>query len=320
MGDGVRVITPARSLKTSWVTEELKRVALQRFQELGLRLSFSEHVNEINDFESSSIQSRVSDLQDAFEDKSIQLVIAAVGGFNSNQLLKYIDYDLIKANPKIFCGYSDITALANAIHAKTGLVTYSGPHFASFGNKRDLDYTLDYFKKCLFLDESFEVKPSRQWSNDEWAADQENRHFIQNEGFWVINTGEAEGKIVGGNQCTLNALQGTEFMPDLENSILFLEDDFEAHAATIDRDLQSIIHQPDFKKVKAIVFGRFEPASKTTRTLLTQIVKTKKELDPLPVIANVDFGHTTPMITFPIGGIAKILVRNNELKFEILKH
>jgi muramoyltetrapeptide carboxypeptidase len=318
-GDGVRVITPARSLAMSWLNKELQEKAIQRFKELNLNLSFAEHVNEIDDFSSSSIQSRISDLHEAFADKSIKLIITVIGGFNSNQLLRYIDYDLIKANPKILCGYSDITALLNAIYAKTGLVTYSGPHFFSFGDKKGFDYTLDYFKKCLFEETPFEIKPSLEWSDDKWANDQENRTFIKNECEWIINKGEAEGKIIGSNQCTLNLLQGTEYMPDIQNSILFLEDDDEAHVATIDRDLQSIIHQPGFETVQAIVFGRFQPATKMTRNLFTQIIKSKKELDNIPIIANVDFGHTDPTITFPIGGTAKLKV-DEKVKLEILKH
>lgn len=319
-GDGVRVISPARSLAMPWINEELKEKAIQRFNELSLNLSFAEHVNEINDFSSSSIQSRVSDLHEAFSDKSIQLVITVIGGFNSNQLLRYLDYELIKANPKILCGYSDITALANAVYAKTGLVTYSGPHFFSFGDKLGFDFTLEYFKKCLFEEKPFEIKPSPKWSDDKWANDQINRNFTKNDGFWIINEGEAEGKIIGGNQCTLNLLHGTEYMPDIQESILFIEDDYEAHVATIDRDLQSTIHQPGFEKVRAVVFGRFQPATKMTREFLTKIVKSKKELNPLPVIGNVDFGHTTPIITFPIGGTAKLLVHNNEVILEIIKH
>ncbi len=320
IGDGVRVIAPARSLAMPWLTDELKKIAKKRFKKLGLNLSFAKHVNELDEFNSSSIKSRLFDLHEAFRDKSIKLIIVVIGGFNSNQLLRYLDYDLIKKNPKIFCGYSDITALSNAIYAQTGLITYSSPHFFSFGDKKSFDYTLEYFKKCLFSSEPFEVKPATRWSNDRWANDQKNRNFVKNEGFWLINEGEAEGKIIGGNQCTFNLLQGTEFMPNLEGKLLFLEDDNEAHVATIDRDLQSIIHQPDFNKVKGIVFGRFQPDTKMTKKLLTKIIKTKKELNALPVIANVDFGHTTPFITFPIGGTAKLLAQNKKIKLEILKH
>ena len=303
-----------------WLNEELQKIAIKRLEELGLKVSFSEHVNEIDEFNSSTIKKRVDDLHEAFKDKSIKLIITVIGGFNSNQLLRYLDYDLIKNNPKILCGYSDITALANAIYAKTGLVTYSGLHFFSFGEKRGFDYSLDYFKKCLFSDESFEVLPSKEWSDDLWANDQENREFMKNDGFWIINEGEASGKIIGGNLCTLQLLHGTEYIPNIKGSILFLEDDYEAHVATIDRDIQSIIHQPEFKKVQGIVIGRFQKATKMTKELLTKIIKTKKELNHLPVIANVDFGHTNPMITFPIGGTAKLLAKNKKAKLEIVKH
>lgn len=319
-GDGVRVITPARSLAMPWMSNELKELAKVRFKELGLNLSFSKHVNEIDEFDSSSIQSRIEDLHEAFTDPSIKLVITVIGGHNSNQLLQYIDYDLIKQNPKILCGYSDITALTNAIYAKTGLVTYSGTHFFSFGDKKGFDYSLEYFKKCLMSDEPFELKPSPTWSNDRWANDQENRNFVENDGYWVINEGNAQGIIIGGNQCTLNLLQGTEFMPDINGSILFLEDDDEAHKATIDRDLQSIIHQPGFENVRGIVFGRLQPGTGMTKDLLTKIIKTKKELNNIPVISNVDFGHTSPIITFPIGGEVELVVSTDNSRIKIVKH
>ncbi len=319
-GDGVRVITPARSLAMHWISEELKQIAIKRFAELGLNLSFADHVMEIDEFNSSSVESRLSDLHDAFKDKSVQLIISVIGGFNSNQLLQYLDYNLIKKNPKILCGYSDISALTNTIYAKTGLVTYSGPHFFSFGAKKGFDYTLEYFKKCLFSSEPFEINPSNEWSDDRWANDQVNRNFVKNDGFWILNEGEAKGKIIGGNQCTFNLLQGTEFIPDIRNTILFLEDDQEAHVSTIDRDLQSIIHQKGFEKVQGIVFGRFQPATKMTKDLLMKIVKSKKELIGIPIIGNVDFGHTNPMITFPIGGEAELRVKNNAVSLRIMKH
>ena len=114
-------------------------------------------------------------------------------------------------------------------------------------------------------------------------------------------------------------LQGSEFMPSLKDSVLFLEDDSEFLAHTFDRDLQSLIHLPDFDGVRCIVIGRFQKESKMSDDLLIKIIKTKKELSNLPVIANVDFGHTEPKITFPIGGYCKISVSKNP-KITILKH
>ena len=317
--DTVRVIAPARSLGMSWI-QEVKEKAIIKFEAIGLKLTFGKHVNEINEFDSSLIESRIEDLHDAFRDENVKLIITVIGGFNSNQLLKYIDYDLIKNNPKIICGYSDITALANAIYAKSGLITYSGPHFFNFGDEKSFDYTLEYFKKCFFQTEPYEIIPSSKWSDDRWANDQENRTFVNNKGFLVINDGNVSGTIVGANLCTLNLLQGTDFMPRLQDTILFIEDDYESLSHTFDRDLQSLIHQPGFDKVKGIVIGRFQNKSNMTDDLLIKIIKTKQELNNLPVIANADFGHTTPMITFPIGGIVEIKANKNKININILKH
>lgn len=109
-------------------------------------------------------------------------------------------------------------------------------------------------------------------------------------------------------------------MPSLKNSVLFLEDDSESLPHTFDRDLQSLIHQPGFDGVGGIVIGRFERASKMTRELLQQIIATKRELRKLPVVANVDFGHTSPLITFPIGGEATLGVSTEGVEIVITKH
>jgi muramoyltetrapeptide carboxypeptidase len=189
------------------ISEESRKIANNRFSDLGLKLSFGKYLEEKDEFVSSSIKSRIEDLHDAFRDKNVKAIITVIGGFNSNQLLKYLDWDLIKNNPKIFCGFSDITALNNAIFAKTGLNSYSGPHYSTFGQELYFDYTLEYFKKCLLSDDPFEIIPSEQWSDDAWYKNQKERTLIKNDGFLLINEGNALGTIVGANLCTLNLLQ-----------------------------------------------------------------------------------------------------------------
>jgi muramoyltetrapeptide carboxypeptidase len=318
--DEIRIIAPARSL--SLLSEELVNLAKENIEKQGFKITFSKNCKEKDIFTSASIKSRILDLHGAFSDKNVKAIFTVIGGFNSNQLLKYINYDLIKRNPKILCGYSDITALANAITAKTGLVTYSGLHFSTWGMKKEFEYNLEYFKKCLIEDNEFEVKPSKTWSDDEWYKDQENRILNKNEDFIILNKGQAEGTIFGGNLCTFNLLQGTEFMPNISNSILFLEDDNMAgdhFSVEFDRNIQSIIHQPNFRKVKGIVIGRFQRKTDMNLEKLKYIIKTKEELQNLPIIANVDFGHTNPLITFPIGGTIKLNV-NEKVELKILKH
>jgi muramoyltetrapeptide carboxypeptidase len=118
------------------------------------------------------------------------MIQTVIGGFNSGELLPYLDYDLIRRNPKIVVGYSDITALSNAIYSQTGLVTYSGPHFFDFGEMQGFDYTLEYFRKCLFSSDPFDIWPSERWSSDRWGAVQDTRNFLRNEGYVVGNEGK----------------------------------------------------------------------------------------------------------------------------------
>lgn len=318
IGDEIRVVAPSSSL--SIISKENREIALKRLNDLGFKVTFSKNAEEMDEFNSLSIKSRVADLHEAFADKNIKGVLAAIGGFNANQILKYLDYNLIKSNPKIICGFSDIDVLNNAIYAKTGLVNYSGPAFANFGMIKGFDYTMDYFRKCLMNEDSFEVMPSEEWSDDLWYLNQNKREFVKNKGYLLINKGKAEGKIIGGNLCTLNLLQGTEFIPSLKNAILFLEDDYTSKSVDFDRNLQSLIHLPNSGGVRGIVIGRFQKATEMTNESLIKIIKTKKELNKIPVIANADFGHTSPQITFPIGGTASLSAKNDGIRLEIIKH
>ena len=162
--------------------------------------------------------------------------------------------------------------------------------------------------------------PAEQWSDDPWYRQQDERQFEHNQGYIVIHEGRCEGSLLGGNLCTLNLLQGTEYMPALADRILLIEDDFESHPLTFDRDLQSLIHQPGFSQVKGLVLGRFQRASKMSHEKLEQIIRSKKELDGFPVIVNADFGHTTPQFTFPIGGRASLTAEYSHVEFSILEH
>lgn len=314
----IRVIAPSRSL--GLLSEETKRDAIARLEKSGFELSFGKNVNIIDDFCSSSIEERISDIHDAFRDKEVNIVLTVIGGYNSNQLLKYIDYKLIKKNPKIICGFSDITALGNAITKKTGMITYMGPHFSSFAMKYGFNYSFDYFIKCCIEKKPYDLLPSKQWSDDPWYINQEKRNFIENDAYWIINEGQASGKIIGGHVRCINSLQGTDYWPGLKNSILILEEDEEINPPLFDRQLQSLIHQPDFAGVKGILIGKFQKNTKMTKDLLSKIINTKRELKNIPIIANANFGHTTPIATIPIGGTMEIKAKDKNVKIKIIKH
>ncbi|QED48310.1 S66 family peptidase [Cytobacillus dafuensis] len=313
-GDQIRVIAPSRSMAI--LKGKQIEIASERLNQLGFNVTFGKNVEQHDDFFSTSIEERIEDLHDAFRDPDVKGILTVLGGYNANQLLKYIDFDLIRDNPKVFCGYSDITALNAAIYKKTGLINYSGPNFSSFGVKYGFEYTLESFIQAVTNDAPYEIEPSSHWSDDAWYLDQEDRTFIEQDGYFVLQEGKAEGTLIGGNLCTLNLLQGTEFMPSLKNAILFIEDDDESHALTFDRDLQSLLHLPDAKDIQAVLIGRFQKDSHITEEALRKIIASKKELAHIPIIGNVNFGHVQPFATIPVGSHATVSATGN--KTEIL--
>lgn len=318
IGSMIRVIAPSNSMAID--DEPLIAAAMERVKSLGLRVSLGKHVMERDAFDSSSIESRLFDLHEAFADKSVDGVWCDEGGFNSNQLIEHIDWNLIKKNPKFFCGYSDTTVLNNAFLKKAGLVTYSGPLFITMALKNYYEYNVEYFKKCVMESGPYEIVPSEMWQDDDIDAEKEEIDLMKNAGPQIINPGEVEGTIIGGNLSSIGLLQGTEFMPPLNGSILFIEDDFEWQGWHFDRCLQGLVQLPEFKGVKAVVWGRFEPPSKIDEAMIRQMIRTKPQLNRLPNVVNFDFGHSNPKFTFPVGGRARLLAKEGEVKLTILKH
>jgi len=318
-GDEIRVIAPARQL--SIVSQSVIDIATARLEKMGFMVSFGRHVTS-QGLLSAPTKQRLFDLHEAFTDPNVRIILSAIGGFNSNEILEGINFDLIRKNPKFLIGYSDVTALQNAIYARTGLVTYSGPHFSSFGESEGFEYTEDYFMKIVKGEGPLELFASAQWSADKWYKNQNERKFIPNAGFKILQPGSTQGTIIGGNLCTLNLLQGTKYMPDLRDAILFLEDDELglAHIGLLARNLASLIQQPGFDKVKAMVFGRFHPDSDIDDERLAEVLRSFPALSKLPIICGVDFGHTDPKITFPVGGRASIVATSNEIKLTLLDY
>lgn len=302
-GDEIRIIAPSRNLTEVWPVAHHHAMAFWRSE--GFNITFSRHCSEAGAFHSSSIASRVEDLHEAFCDPNVKMIMTCLGGFNANQLLRHIDYDLIAAHPKLLCGYSDITALLNAIYAKTGLVTYHGPHFSSFGFGKDNAYTRKHLFECVMDTRPFAITPSD-------AAGQ----------YHILQEGTCTGSIIGGNLCTLNLLQGTPYMPDLRDKVLFLEDDNimgDYFCYEFDRNLESLLQNAGADAIRGIVFGRFDESCGMSVETIAAIIQDKVPTD-IPVVFGIDFGHVFPMITFPIGGKVRLSARNSQIDIRIDSH
>lgn len=311
-GDEIRVIAPSRSL--SLLSKQGIEIAKKRLENMGFSVSFSQKASLCDQQGSSAIKERVEDLHEAFRDKKVKGILSAIGGYNSNELLPYIDYELLKENPKILCGYSDITALATGISTKTGFITYSGPHFSSFQMEGLQEYQTEYFKQCLMSKKSYELLPSERWSDDEWFLEKTTRKYM--EGEWkVYSHGVSQGKLYGGNLGTFNLLQGTEYIPELSGCILFVEDTQAVNPESFARCLASLLQTTN--KIKGLLIGRFQKESNMTRSQLYYILDKHPELKKIPVMYDMDFGHTQPIMTLPIGG--EININTREKKVTVLK-
>lgn len=313
------VIAPARSFKI--LSQETVDRAIERLEALGLHVVLWKHIAECDQFLTSSVESRVEDLHDAFRDTSIAWVFSVVGWFSTNQILDYIDYDLIRQNPKIVCWFSDITVLHNAILAKTWIVSYYWPHFSSWGIKYGFDYAIEHFKKCCMEDDSFDITDSLEWSDDERYLDQEKRVFEKNEWTIVLQEGECSWRIIGWNLECLCVLMGTPYLPILkEDSILFIEQDSEGNAPRFIRRLEQIFQSEYSKYITWIVIGRFQKENNISIDQLKTIIFDQKKVRWIPIVANVNFGHVMPIATFPIWWLWSFSAYNNTVKISILEH
>lgn len=309
-GDHIRVVSPSASIEHIGGFEA-NLSAKEALEHLGFTVSFSSNYLEHDLFDSASIKSRVADLHEAFLDDSVDAILATIGGYNSNELLPYLDYDLIAKHPKIICGYSDSTAFLIAIYAKTGIETYMGPSYSSFKMKEGQEYQTRMWLHALTQD-SYDLIPSEEWSSDPWYDPSQPRHFMPTE--WKIyNKGQATGTVIGGNLSTFSLLHGTEFAPQVDEYLLFVEEAEEDDYIEFTRHLASLLQV--YKNPKGLIIGRFPKECQMTEELLLAILDKHPILQTIPVLYDVDFAHTQPLFTITIG--AQATFNTDEMKIHI---
>lgn len=310
IGDHIRVVSPSSSIERIGGFEA-NVAAKEKLEALGFRLSFSEHYFENDNFDSAPIASRVADLEAAFANETVDAILTTIGGFNCNELLPYLDFDLIAQNSKIFCGYSDTTALLNAIYAKTGMQTYMGPAYSSFKMELGQQYQTTSWLNAVTQD-TYQLTPSLEWSSDAWYLPNAPRTFYPTE--WkVYNPGQASGIAIGGNISTLNLLTGTEFAPRPDKYVLFLEEAEDDDYLIIARHLTALLQA--YPNPQAVVFGRFPKETRLTEEILLTILDKHPILKKVPVLYDLDFAHTQPLFTITIGGQVEIDTKTFSITF-----
>lgn len=296
--DEIRIIAPSRTLDCVGGFAA-NQTAQEKLTQLGFKVTFGNHVSGMTLDGTNSISERIDDIHAAFSDPNVKAIQTVIGGFTSNELLPYLDFDLIANNPKIICGFSDFTALANAITAKTGLVTYYGPAYITL---KMLDkagaYQDNAFMQAL-TQKHYELRPSQTWSSDEWFLSDSKRTFYPT-AWKVYTSGRVHGQTIGGNVNTLFLLAGTPYQPDFEDKIILLEfsDDGETWL-DFSRLLAQVLQLA--KRPRALLLGRFPKTSQMTEQRLLYILDKFPILKEIPVMYDLDFGHTQPIFTIPLG-------------------
>lgn len=307
----IRVIAPSDSWKAK--REDSYARAQKHFEDTGYKISFGDSVKSLLHLGTAPAELRAKDFNAAFADKNISAIIALHGGFSANEILPFIDWDIVKNNPKPLIGYSDITVLINAVYAKTGNTTYLGPNFGTNGHEDLWQYSFDGVLRVLQNQIPYQLKPSAQHLDDE--------NIYNSEPWKVVQKGTGEGILLGGNIQSFYLLQGTEYQPKFDkNYIIALEIDAlpgEYSLQEFSRNLESILQLPGARhNLQGIIIGRFEMASKINDTDLTSVIRSKKLA--VPVVSNIDFGHTTPIATLPIGGTIRIDANTDSIDIEVL--
>lgn len=304
-GDEIRVIAPSQSWGKRRYQRGYER-AKERLESLGYKITYGQSVKNVLHFGTATREDRAEDLNEAYENKNIKLVMALSGGWSANEVLPLIDWQIVRANPKPLIGFSDITVLLNAIYAKTGVSGFLGPNFSTFGRMPEWQYTLNNFESAM-QGSSQRLTKSRSWG-------ERGSKRYRTKSWQCLEVGKANAKLLGGNLGTLYLLQGTEYQPKFDESFIFLlEDDDEAGGYTareVSRRFESLLQLPNFRdNLQGLIMGRFQKGSNISEKDITSII-VSKNLGSIPIAYNVDFGHTLPMLTLPIGLEISLIVDN----------
>jgi muramoyltetrapeptide carboxypeptidase len=285
-GDTVGMILPA----TLEFTPSMIDVGIEQLEAIGFKVKLGAHARDRYGSFAGTDQNRAADVNAMFADPEVKGIICYAGGWGTPRLLPLLDFPMIARNPKVLVGYSDITALLNAIRQETGLVTFHGPIAGS--NLRP--YSLDHLRRAVMSTGPLGLLENPPKEDDELVP----RTFR----FRKIRGGRARGRLVGGNLTLVSALQGTPWQIDTRGAIVLLEDVHEA-PYRVDRMLTQIAQGGAFEHAAAVVFGYCTecnadgPASFSIEEILDDHLGSLG----IPVLTGLAFGHLPQMLTLPLG-------------------
>jgi muramoyltetrapeptide carboxypeptidase len=287
-GSVVGIISPAGA---TFVRENLD-IVRDAVRGLGLEPKLAPHVLERYGYLAGQDRDRAADVNQFFADPKVAALLPITGGWGSSRILPYLDYELIRKNPKIIVGFSDITALILGVTARTNLVTFHGPNGFSSWNAEQTDY----FRRILFAGESLEFKNFKDGSDTDRLM--QVKYRIQ-----TINSGRAKGRLLGGNLSVLSAIVGSPYLPNLNGAILFLEDIGE-NIYRLDRMMTQLKLAGIFDKLAGFIFGQCPnctPDADYGSLTLEEVVWNHIQPLKIPAWYGAAIGHIDTILTLPMG-------------------
>ena len=300
-GDVVGLISPSGVIHET----EPYEIAIETLQSLGFKVKPSEHLYDRYGYLAGTDQDRADEINSMFRDKEVKAIFCIRGGAGAARILDLLDYELIRKNPKVMIGYSDITALLLAIYVKTGLVSFHGPVATSDWN----DFTLDSFKRILFQGEAITfTNPTKR--ADELAQTEDRIRSIY--------PGKASGVLVGGNLSVLSALVGSAYLPDWKGKILFLEDVGE-EMHRIDRMMSQLKLAGILDVLSGFVFGkcsRCTPVEGYGSLTFEEVIDHYIKPLGIPAYSGAMIGHISKKFTIPVGCMVEVDASNGTIEMK----
>lgn len=299
-GDTVGMVAPA----TAPFERDEIAYAKEQLEAIGFKVELGKHVYDRWGYFAGRDRDRAEDINSMFADDRIAGIICFTGGWGSPRVLPYLDYDLIAKKPKVLVGYSDITALLNPIHQRTGLVTFHGPVGESVYDQ----YTLENFRRVIMTAEPAGLQPTPA-KRPNMLVDKTNR-IVR------ITGGKASGPLVGGNLTMIASLMGTPYELDTAGAIVFLEDIHE-DLYRIDRMLTQLALGGKFEGIAGFVWGRCTDCKYSGPSLsLGEILGDRFAASGVPAISGLSFGHIEQKLVMPIGVRATLDADAGTLSFD----
>jgi len=323
-GDKIAVVSPSGCAAALFPHRVERGVAA--LKKLGFAVELFRTVYKSYHGSAGTPEERAADLHRAFEDPSIAAIMAATGGISLNEVLPLLDYDLIRKNPKIFCGYSDNTLLHFALATQANLVSFYGPGLMhQFGEyPAPLPYSVESFMSALTGKEQEAILPSAEWTDEilNWFEKLDltrARHLYPNtDGHLWLRKGQCKAPIIAGCLHSLLQLKGTKYAPDYSKKILVL--DFSEGVENFAKgfplqyvaaQLAELTMSDIFSQISALVLGRPFGYDAEERKELLEIVERQTKAYDFPILANVNIGHADPIITLPMNVLCEIDSKQN---------